>query len=215
MWLNSPSAQVLAIIGMDGITDLSNLVSPLSYLCTMLTRTANESQLVHSITFFCRFHMDPDDRLSGALGMMRSLIAQLVVSLAETNSLNLGFLTEPDLELIAALDLATLCSLFDEILKYIPTGLVICMIDGANFFRNELHLPGMHCVMQFLNSIVEEVNSCQSGLAFKLLVTSPMGMEYFPLWFPNRVDIPLLRDVPMDHFGFNEPSLAMFSSLAM
>ena len=65
-WLYSPSSQIITIIAMDDDTDMrdmSNMVSPLSYLCSMLTRTANKSQFVHAITF-CRFHMDPDDRLS-------------------------------------------------------------------------------------------------------------------------------------------------------
>lgn len=208
-WMSSLSSQVLTIIGMDNNLDMTNVVSPLSYLCAVLTRTSNESQFVHAIAFFCRFHMDPDDPLNGAVGMMQSLITQIVLSLAETNNLNLGFLTETDLETIATLDLAMLCQLFDEILKTMPAGLVVCMIDGANFFGNELHLRAMDCAMQFLNSIVEEVNSCQSGVVFKLLVTSPMGMEYFHLWFPGRVDLTLLGHVPNDHFGFNESMFAL------
>jgi len=208
-WFNNASSQVLTVVGMDLDAVPGEVVSVLSYLSIVLMRNLSESQFTHPIGFFCRIHMDLGDPLSGAVGMIRSLIAQLVLSLHETNTLDLTFLTEADLVTIATCDLFTLCSLFDEILKRVQTGLIVCMIDGANFFRSELHLPAMHCVMHFLNSVVAEVGRNNLGIVFKLLVTSPMGGEYFADWFPYRIELPLLREAAVDSFGFHGSALSM------
>jgi hypothetical protein len=208
-WFKSLRSQTLVINGMDFASQPDEMVSPLSYMCTMLAKTVTQLQHAYPIVFFCRLHTDPDDKLHGASGMMRSLIVQLVLALADTA--DLSFLSNADMEAIQTRDVYVLCQLFDEILKRVSTAIVFCMIDGVSWFENEIHVQGMHTAMQSLNSLVEAVEATGSGLVFKLLVTSPIANEYCKYWFPNRVELTVPGEFSMDSQGFGNMRMLMAS----
>lgn len=65
--------------------------------------------------------------------MMRSLTDQVIITLAETNILDLSFLVDGHLHTIARQDVTILCHLFAGVVKRIPSGVVIYIIDGVEF----------------------------------------------------------------------------------
>ncbi|PWY90988.1 hypothetical protein BO70DRAFT_410608 [Aspergillus heteromorphus CBS 117.55] len=193
-WLQSMTSGTLVVSG-TGFNPLqAEIASPLSYMCALLMRSVLQAPFIHPITFFCRLHLEPSDCVSGADGIMRSLIAQLALSLTETGILDLTFLTWNCLQLIAMRDLVSLCRVLENILKPVRQSVILFMIDGIDFYDNSSRLFGMDLVMSFLNSLVEAINYSNTGLVFKLLLTSHMGGGYLPEWFPNRVDIPLTEE---------------------
>ncbi|KAL0253355.1 hypothetical protein SLS55_010332 [Diplodia seriata] len=202
-WFKAPRSRTLVLSGMNMNAVQSDVASPLSYMCAVLARTVADVQHAKPLAFFCRLHSGPDDGLSGASGMMRSLIAQLLLFHAEEPGL-LDFLGPADLKLIGTDDVPILCQLFDELVKRIASGVIICMIDGINYLDKELHARGLHYAMQFLNSLVEAAGSSRSRLVFKLLVTSPTSSEYFQCWFPNRLEMAMPGEIMADGQGFNE-----------
>ncbi|OJD32653.1 adenosine trna methylthiotransferase [Diplodia corticola] len=205
-WFKAPQSRTLVISGMDMNTLQSDMVSPLSYMCAVLARAVAEVQHAKPLAFFCRLHADPSDGMTGAAGMMRSLIAQLILFHTEVSGL-LDFLGAADLQLIGTNDVPALCRLFDELVKRIGSGVIICMIDGINFFDKEMHARGLHYAMQFLNSLVEAAGSSHNRMVFKLMVTSPTTSEYFQYWFPNRLELIMPGEMLVQGQGFNELSM--------
>lgn len=209
-WLKGLNSRALIISGMDMNALQGDFVSPLTYMCAALARTVAQTRYAHPIAFFCRLHSDPGDRLRGAAGMMRSLIAQLALFCIETTPDLLSFLTPTDLNTIKAGTLSDLCRLFDNLVQSVGSGVIICMIDGVNFFENEMCLKEMHDAMRFLNSLLEAVNAAQCGFVLKLLVTSPTASENCRYWFPNRVDLFMPREFLLDGQGFDGLGMPMF-----
>ncbi|KAJ5261330.1 hypothetical protein N7478_011925 [Penicillium angulare] len=204
-WLQGIESRVLVIPGSNSDPLQEDTVSPLSYMCALLMRSVSSVPFIHTITFFCRLHLEPKDGATGASGIMRSLIAQTALSLAESDSLDLTYLGDDFLELITMDDLVALCRLFEDILKPLDSGVIICMIDGMDFFDNSFNLPGMDLIMPFLNSLVGNIEASNSGLVFKLLVTSHMGGGYYPEWFPIRSELSMIdHDVLDDGVDVNE-----------
>lgn len=191
-WFQSPRSSTLVVTGMDlGVTP-DEPASPWSYVCAMLAKSASTMPNFAPIAFFCRLHMDPDDQLTGAAGLIRSLTAQLALQVNEAQSTSFVGLDPATLQGAAVNDLFWLCKVFDQILENQARRgpkVVFCMIDGVSFFETDYHLPGTNHVMQFLRSVVDAVNASQSGLVFKLLITSPRMSEHCARWFPNRVDL--------------------------
>ena len=211
-WFKSMTSQTLVINGMDMSSDPAEMVSPLSYMSAMLLQTISRLNYAYPLAFFCRLHSDPEDRLQGGSGMMRSLIAQVVLALANTQQHpDLSFLGYLEIEAIQAKDPSALCRLFEELLKRIGVGIVFCMLDGVSWFENEPHLAGIYVIMQFLNSLVGAIEASKSGLVFKLLVTSPITSQYCKDWFPNRVELYTPGTTLMDGQEFNDMTMLMAS----
>ncbi|RAL17394.1 uncharacterized protein BO97DRAFT_409832 [Aspergillus homomorphus CBS 101889] len=200
-WLQVMRSEVLVVSMMEEDILQESPVSPLTYICSMLLKSFASTERVVPVAFFCREHCDPQDNLAGASGMMRSLIAQVAVTLTEANSLDLSFLVEDSLHTIASQDLSTMCDLFANVIKRIPTGIVLCMIDGVDYFSNQIHIHWLDWVMRFLNSLVEYVSRSRSDLVFKILLTSHRGASLASQWFPYRVDLPMVSNETMYGLG--------------
>ncbi|PYH75482.1 hypothetical protein BO82DRAFT_370188 [Aspergillus uvarum CBS 121591] len=120
-----------------------------------------------AIAFFCHQHCDAQDSFAGAAVMLRSLIAQVALSL------DLSFLVEEQLHTIATQDVSTLRDLIAKVVKRAPVKSVVCMIDGVDFLSNQLHVYWVEEVLRFLNSLLGVVAGSRSDLMFKILVTTP------------------------------------------
>ncbi|KAK3942418.1 adenosine trna methylthiotransferase [Diplogelasinospora grovesii] len=187
-WFKGPASGTLVVNGMDIDALHNDVLSPWGYLCAALAKSVNDIPQVYPIAFFCRSHVDPADRINGAAGLMRSLIAQLVLQHPNTEALQVS-LAFADLHAVQNNNIAALCGLFDLILKSLGQGVVICMIDGVDFFESEFHLQNIDVAMRYLNSVVQAIAASTSGFMFKLLVSSTTASENTRSWFPNRVDL--------------------------
>ena len=190
-WFKSMKSQTLVVYGMDTSFDVLETVSPVSFMCAILSQTVSRRDYTYPLNVFCRLHMDLVDPMQGANGLLRSLTAQVILAIinVQQQQLDLSFLGPTEVEAIRAKDLGWLCLLFEKLLQHIGVGIVFCIIDAVSCFESEPYVAEMHTVMQFLNSLVEAVEASQSGLVFKLMVTSPIVSQYCRDWFPNRVEL--------------------------
>ena len=200
-WLHSMRSEVLVVSNLDGDMLQENPSSPLSYLCSALLKSLASSKHIFPVVFFCKDHCDSRDRLCGVSGMMRSLIAQLVLTLSESNVLDLSWLTEDDLNSIATQDLRILWRLYEQIIAHVPSGIIVCMIDGVDFFTHATYSGWLTEIMRSFNNLVGFVGNSKPGLAFKILITSHRGASPAYQWFPYSVELPMLKNELMDGFG--------------
>ncbi|KAK1469802.1 hypothetical protein CMEL01_01569 [Colletotrichum melonis] len=208
-WFKSMNSQVLTVCGMDFDALHTDVVSPLSYMCSILARTLSRINCARPLAFFCRLHCDPDGALPGPTGLLRSFISQIVLS--SSDQIELGFLAEADLQTIRSHDLEILWGVFENIVNQLGSGVIFCMIDGVNFLQSELHIRGMYLVMQWLGMLVKDIHARNSGLVFKVMATSPVGSEYFRVWFPDAIEISLSGSFLSDGLELNEHRMTSFA----
>ncbi|KAI3545660.1 hypothetical protein CSPX01_04966 [Colletotrichum filicis] len=69
-WFKSMNSQVLTVCGIDFDALHTDVVSPLSYMCSILARTLSRINCARPLAFFCRLHCDPDGALPGPTVMI-------------------------------------------------------------------------------------------------------------------------------------------------
>ncbi|KAK1658727.1 hypothetical protein BDP55DRAFT_637538 [Colletotrichum godetiae] len=105
-WSKSTNSQVLVLSGMDFDVLHTDVVSTLSYMCSLLARTISRMYHAFPLAFFCRIHCDPEGPLPGATGLLRSLIPQILLS--SNGQIDMDFLTEASLHVVQYLDIQVL-----------------------------------------------------------------------------------------------------------
>ncbi|KAI2779136.1 hypothetical protein F4815DRAFT_446737 [Daldinia loculata] len=103
-----------------------------------------------------------------------------------------GCLRTSLLQVVESQDIRPLCGLFDKALQSLGTGMVVCVINEVDLFENETLLAGLDSAMRYLSSLVQAFSRIQSGITFKLLLTSLMNIENFRNWFLEAVELALL-----------------------
>ncbi|RYP76892.1 hypothetical protein DL771_001445 [Monosporascus sp. 5C6A] len=232
-WFRSMASGVLIIHGMEANMSTpadslpTGMVSATSYLCALLSQTVSrlsDSGRAYPLSFFCRLHgattnsttrtMDSDGRFQGPCGMMRFLIAQVALVLATNmeahDGVDLSAIGGAEAEAIQNGDLNALCLLFDHLLKQVGVGVVVCMLDWVSWFERDPFLGGMHTVMHYFNSLVHAVEESQTGLVFKLLVTSPLTTQFARDWFPRQEELYLPGGMLMGGQGFGDARMDIF-----
>lgn len=207
-WFKSTHSQTLVINGMEMDADWQDSVSPMSYMCYLLSQTLSRLQSAKSLNFYCGLHSMPDQGVEGVNGMLRSIITQLL--LAYGQQINLSF---PDFAVIQEIqkhNIQQLCLLLKRLLRGFGIGVVFMMIDGISWFECETRVWEMAMVMQFLNILVEDIEASKTGFVFKLLITSPIMSQYSREWFPAATEVIMQGNVLLEGTlqGFDE--LQMF-----
>jgi hypothetical protein len=121
-----------------------------------------------AISYFCTEHLDRKDPYRGAIGILKSLTAQLLTSYHEFDTRVVRGLQKADLD-----DLETLCVGFKNLVRRIPREIVLfCIIDAITVHEeSEARRADVGLVLETLIDIV----TCDDGRScvFKLLVTCP------------------------------------------
>ena len=193
-WLTTTQPSALFI---NGNHDASARQSPLSYICSKLIDStcsstgASRLPSILACAFFCGQHMDPDDRAAGPAGMMRSLLAQIVLSHNAFNLKTIKRLLEIDPSKIGEL-----CTIFAELIDQLPRRyLVFCIIDGLTLYEDSP--TRCEAAIEAMQSLLEVMERCKTkGCIFKLLVTCPGSSrtlyrqfdEEEIIWMPKKVD---------------------------
>ncbi|KAH0536273.1 hypothetical protein FGG08_006834 [Glutinoglossum americanum] len=202
-WIINPMSCVLFI---NGNHRGSPRQQPTSVVCAKLADSiwhpAVDSWRPYAATtfalaFFCGEHRRPDDYDYGMNGMMRSLVAQLLVAYP-TSDLR----TVSRLENLQGDDIQDLCTMFETLItKLPPTAVVFCIIDGITLHEeNKELLDEVEYVVQALVNIAGRANATikgYGGCAFKLLFMSPTNSrvlykvmpdpELDVIWMPASV----------------------------
>lgn len=149
----------------------------------MLTRQGHRPRFASC--FFCDLHSDPSEPLSGPSGMIRSLIAQLVLSVSaseeahgtELGRFDLSFLGG-DAHLSSAVtryDVGGLCDVYIHMVRQLSNNAtVVCLINGVDDFETEENnwRAEMCWVVRRLQELA---HSHEEGPAFKLCLTTSRG----------------------------------------
>ncbi|GKZ46987.1 hypothetical protein AbraIFM66951_010160 [Aspergillus brasiliensis] len=191
-WIKSPLPQTLLVKGNFNMTGPGR-ISALSELCATLSLniSKNTNQIV--LRTFCGLHEAQDHQNAGPNWLIRSLIAQLLLSGTVSNLVHID--TRAFAESIKSHALRDLCSLFRQLIEQLPKeATVICIIDGISGFESETWRADFFDVLYILNQTV--LNQYLKP-SFKLLLTTPfshtMFIESSSIWFHYTVNLLPMR----------------------
>jgi hypothetical protein len=193
-WFQALHSNTLMVNGMEFDVDHNSSISPLTYLCVLLSQTISTQNMAIPLTFFCAQHATPSDALEGASGLLRSLCGKLLLVAGE--SLDLSFISDFSmLQAIAGQDIPRLCYLLESLVQAMVSSsnqsplVVFCLIDSISFFETQARVGAMEIVMPFLQSMVEVTEKGDKGVVFKLLVTAEGCSDNWWRWFPRECEL--------------------------
>ena len=166
-WLTEAGFGALLV---HGNSRRHEVVSPISMACGIIIHLFKNTITRHrmpiiTIYWFCGSHTTGSN--GGALGLVRSLICQLLAA----GPFDQGFKQTKNFE---SQDLENLLDVFTKLLKQIPEeSAVVCVLDGISFYEDsQLRDDTIEVIRKLvkLSSIEEPI--------FKLLVTSPIRTAY-------------------------------------
>ena len=163
----------------------STKISPVTHVCATLTHALRLPRFDGAnmvLSFFCGQHSTTNDDLNGPQGLMRSLVAFLVLSLLQNNCISDSApIYFPPLQgNFDDLSFVDICQLFYHLVKLVPKPLTIyCIVDGISFYEREGWEDEYELIMQCFSSIIAN----KANAPFKLLLTSPTKS----LWLPNSI----------------------------
>ncbi|KAL2682347.1 hypothetical protein Neosp_006797 [[Neocosmospora] mangrovei] len=165
-WLHEDSSSVLLA---DGCMN-PEFMSPMSGFCCGLISSFMDNPDLAVTFFFAGLHTSKT--LSGPTAIMRSLIAQLLLSPSLPKP-DLGFVSKAMLEACAQRDCRTLCDVFVRIVKQVPPQkAVFCIVDGITWYEQAPWVADMHFVASMFEDLAKRTNPDRSGLV-KVLMTTP------------------------------------------
>jgi hypothetical protein len=164
------------VVLVNGCTDRSQntKISPLTYVCANLTHTLRNSTATKVVlAFFCGQHTSSQDDLIGPQGLMRSLVADLILSLTRIGcGLEVAPSWFPDSqENGEQLSFPDTCQLFYHLVELVPKATrIYCVVDGISYYERQDLKEDYDLMMKCFDSII--LNDTVAA-DFKLLLTTP------------------------------------------
>lgn len=185
-WISINSPDMVLVHGdLMGISGDHVRISSLSVVCaTIIASLARTESETIGLYYFCGLHMSSEDDLEGPQGLMRCLIARLLVELDTVTGSNTN-MASMDSGLMDGLDrrdIRYLCALFSFIVGQFPSNTTIyCMIDGITWYERSHMREDLDHVVQSIYGIVDSPYCrCQ----FKVLITNPFRSGQSVLGIP-------------------------------
>jgi len=184
--LHSPESGVVLV---NGCTDRSQntKISPITHVCATLTHALRRSARANVVlAFFCGQHSTSNDDLMGPQGLMRSLVAFLVLSLVQneciSDSAPIWFSAfQGDFEKLSFKDI---CQLFYHLVELVPKEITVyCVVDGISYYERQVWKGDYDLMMECFGSII--ANKAIAAV-FKLLLTSPTVSHWLPDLMPHQ-----------------------------
>lgn len=152
-------------------------ISPLSSACASIVASIIKVQPnAIPLFYFCGLHTFPQSPLQGPLGLLRTLVAGLLVELDGRSLANLSFIdTQSYRQALESHEISSLCHAFKRLIQQWPTDTVVyCVIDGIGWCdRAEWSAD----LIQILNVLYELVCDRRLRPIFKVLISSPMRSQ--------------------------------------
>ncbi|KAM5358870.1 hypothetical protein ACJZ2D_014929 [Fusarium nematophilum] len=146
-------------------------ISPLSVLSAIFASMNKHSHFM-ILTHFCGLHTSMADPMSGCRGMLRGLIAQLIINRRNDYRSTRVCLGDELLQAITQHDLEALCQLFQALLSEIhPDTTIYCVIDDVSQFETTLGGWGeeLYHVVHMMQTLSRQR---RWGPVFKVLLTT-------------------------------------------
>ncbi|PTB80692.1 hypothetical protein M440DRAFT_1324433 [Trichoderma longibrachiatum ATCC 18648] len=201
-WMRSEDPDMLLVDGnlfVRGAVSLEK-ISAMSLVCANLVLSLSSldpsAVLLH---FHCGLHSNPDDDWYGPVGLVRSMIVQLLAILYDKDQLDLNILNRRSFaKALESHILDDLCALLHQLMDQLPPDTAIfIIIDGICWF--DLDARGSYrqlmTVLDGLRSIVEDDNLRPT---FKVLMTSPTKSSWR---LGNAVDNAYRLGLPLSRLG--------------
>lgn len=132
-------------------------ISPLSVLAATLASMPPVASRVVILSHFCGLHISPRDPMAGPRGMLRSLVAQLLLVQRSEHAGTTVTLDEALIHRVLRHDLAGLCDVFRALLMQVQAQTTVyCVLDSVSEFETSLLGWGddMCDVVYFLQTLV-------------------------------------------------------------
>lgn len=173
-WMKSSRAETLFVKGNFQMIGPGR-ISGLSALCATLSLNLSKTTQYIVLRAFCGLHEAQNYQNSGPSWLIRSLVAQLLLS---SVTFNVDFInTRVFAEGIKSHNLQDICSVFRSLIEQLSnTTTVVCIIDGVTRFEFETWKAEMNEVLFILNQIV--LNEFLKP-NFKLLLGTPFSNTQF------------------------------------
>lgn len=163
-WIQSPGSDALTVNG--NLEDGMARYSSTSLLCAMLVQSLQNQQAAHVLHFFCGAHNSRLDPSAGPIGLVRSLIAQLL----SVQQFDIGFLRYGKWEDgLRAYNISMYCGLLRRLIEQMPNSIVFCIIDGVSMFEVQSWADDLRFVAR---TLIEAAFKDQMSARIKLLFTS-------------------------------------------
>ena len=198
-WLTSTQSSALFV---NGNHDASVRQSPISYVCTKLMDSVYiwapdvhpRYPSIFAQAFFCGHYKYLEDVETGPIGMIRSLVSQLIVNCRLCSATDVFLIGQ--LININSLDMCELLSVFSELIAKLPRNfLVLCIIDGVTLYEDSP--TQCELAIQATKSLLDVMEVCKTkGCMFKLLMTShgtsrALYQEFEEeeiIWMPTKIN---------------------------
>ena len=143
-WVH-PSQSYLLLVDGHFERNPQGRISAMSVLCASLSTALSAQPRTSVLSFFCGQHVEVTDPLCGPVGMLRSLIMQLILYSNNDDGANaylhLGFFASASPQLVFDLrdwQVGALCYIFKQLIKQLPTSMTIHVIlDGIPYYEGE------------------------------------------------------------------------------
>ncbi|KAF2729185.1 hypothetical protein EJ04DRAFT_447810 [Polyplosphaeria fusca] len=172
-WITERSSSALFL---NGNHSMSSPQNPTSFVCAKLLASTEpqssaepgKSRNTFAVSFFCAEHLRSSDPYHGAIGIIQSIVAQVLICYDDFNLDTIRQLSHVNFD-----DLDGLCDIFEILLSQLPRRTVLfCVIDGITSHEDsEVRREDVGAVLQRLIELAEQDFS--EGCTFKLLITSP------------------------------------------
>lgn len=173
-WYCQVSLDLIMVHGTFRNEGVLSRMSPLSATCaTLVTTILRERPGDITLYFFCGQHTSPRDSLAGPQGMMRCLLARLLVEVRVRSQ----FDTHLDPNYANAVEgtrqhnMEAMCLVFHLLLLHVPQGTtVFCIIDGVSWLDQPNHVADTLRMIQLLRSLTTD---SRLRANFKFMLTGP------------------------------------------
>jgi hypothetical protein len=177
------------VVLVNGCSDRSQntKISPITHVCATLTHALRRSDSANVVlAFFCGQHSTSKDDLMGPQGLMRSLIAHLLLSLVQNECISESApiwvsAFQGDFEELSFKDI---CQLFYHLVELVPKQIMVyCVVDGISYYERDVWKGDYDLMMECFGSII--ANKAIAAV-FKLLLTSPTVSRWLPDLTPHQ-----------------------------
>ncbi|OQE10024.1 hypothetical protein PENVUL_c005G05573 [Penicillium vulpinum] len=136
-----------------------------------------------SLSWFCGAHRGRGDQERGVVGLMRSLISQLLIAYPEFDVQTLGRISQ-----VQPGDVDALCEIFYHLVHQLSSEIVVfCVIDSITTF--ELGTTYLDESELAVSQLVQIVQANTYSCVFKLLFSSPRNSRKLYKLMPSQSDV--------------------------
>jgi len=171
-WMQNSDSDLVLVDGNIPSTASAN-ISALSLFCS--TFVASLARLYPQdivVSFFCGCHTGLTDPWYGPVGLVRSLLTQVLMALIERGEDSVQLETaEEYLDHLGSANLEILCEIFEKVIAGLPQGIsVTCVIDNVSSFDRDFR--GLFGDMKRVIHSLAAAAGRDAGAACKVLLTN-------------------------------------------